>query len=309
MQILKKLVPLLILLIVVLSGCSIESIISTGSDVLDKAFTGDSDSAIKAEEPVIPPQTISSPEDSNEADGSGEPSTDESDISSVPANQEPVVSGEPILPPEETPTETIEPSHTDITFFGPGESIKFIPKGISGTYSCTYATENESIASVNQETGKVTAVGPGTTTVSMHVEYNGQYDFSCIVRCNWSEDKEPTLPPDDNKRIEQVVNPKTEDSKSDSTKPAAKESADGLISANYTDATFFNPKEHFTLLPVGIDDADCIYTSANPEIVTVDDKGVVRAVAPGTTTVTMTVDGGGTEYIFECIVRCKWTAE
>lgn len=42
-----------------------------------------------------------------------------------------------------------------------------------------------SIATVNEK-GLVSAVAPGTTTVSVHVEGDGgPYDFSCIVRCNW----------------------------------------------------------------------------------------------------------------------------
>ena len=51
----------------------------------------------------------------------------------------------------------------------------------------------------------------------------------------------------------------------------------------------------------------CTYATGDAKIAAVDEKGVVTAVGPGTTTITMTVDGGGTEYIFECIVRCKWT--
>ena len=125
----------------------------------------------------------------------------------------------------------------------------------------------------------------------MHVECNGQYDFECIIRCNWkADDKQPVLPTGTAEPSLPTVS-----------------GTDG-ISASHSDATFFNPKEHFKFLPVGAGAGyTCTYKTGDAKIASVDEKGVVTAVGPGTTTVTMTVDGGGTEYIFECIVRCKWS--
>ena len=51
------------------------------------------------------------------------------------------------------------------------------------------------------------------------------------------------------------------------------------------------------------------YTSADPSIATVNEKGLVSAVAPGTTTVSVHVEGDGGPYDFSCIVRCNWKAE
>lgn len=294
-------------LLILLTGCSKENLMEEGTKLLDKMFaSASSGQPISAEEPPSSPSSSESessagnqsPEDTSSPDVDNLPAADLSPIASGPSSTE-----QPASEPESSqaaPIEPITPSHTDATFFGSGESFYFTPKGVTGIYACTYTSEDETIASVDSNTGKVTAVGPGTTKINMHVESNGQYDFSCIVRCSWTEDeKEPSLPGGNEKP---------------SLPPAPKdplesvETGAGGISASHSDATFFNPEEHFRFLPVGAgDDASCTYTTGNAEIASVDGKGVVTAVGPGTTTVTMTVDAGGTEYIFECIVRCSWS--
>lgn len=245
---------------------------------------GGKDSAPKAEEPVIP-------------DHSG---------ASEPAEPDPAPAEDPAAAPSESPDPapadpvggTVTASHSDATFFGPGEFFHFQPKGISGAYACTYESEDPDVASVDPDTGKVTAVGPGTTTVNMHVEYNGQYDFACIVRCSWkAEDKpgasgekpsgsddEPTLP------------------------PAGGGSADtGGVTANRTDVTFFNEGEHFRLVPEGVSGVyEVDYSSADPDVAMVDEiSGVVTAVGPGTTTVTMHVECDAGQFDLDCVVRCS----
>ena len=284
----------LLLIAMLLTGCSVESLTEKGVGLLNQIMGGDPD------EPRMSVQ-------------SDAPSTSKPAADPEPAAQEPslpVQGVEPTIPsqtsdepqlPDSTPTvsdvaavpsiQNITPSHTDATFFGPGESFKYLPKGVDGIYACTYASEDETIATVDSNTGKVTAVGPGTTKVTMHVECSGQYDFECIVRCNWKDDdKQPVLPA----------------GTAEPSLPAA--SGTSGISASHSDATFFNPKEHFKFLPVGAGAGyTCTYKTDDAKVASVDEKGVVTAVGPGTTTVTMTVDGGGTEYIFECIVRCKWS--
>lgn len=289
-------------LLVLLTGCSKEKLIEEGTKLLDKMFASDSSGQpVSSEEP---PSSPSSSESETAAD-----SQNFEDISSPGAEDPPAADPPPIVsePSEQpaskpessqaAPAGSITPSHTDVTFFGPGESFRFIPKGVTGVYACTYASEDETIASVDSDTGKVTAVGRGTTKIKMHVESGGQYDFSCIVRCSWTEDeKEPSLP-DDEPSLPPVPEGPSE----------IVETGVSGISASHSDATFFNPEEHFRFLPIGAGNGStCTYMTDNAEIASVDDKGVVTAVGPGTTTVTMTVDAGGTEYIFKCIVRCSW---
>lgn len=296
-------------LLILLTGCSKENLMDEGAKLLDKMFAADSSGQpVSAEEiPSSPSSSESEPlADNQNPEETNSPDTDDpSAAGPSPIALEPSSTEQSASEPESSqaaPTESITPSHTDATFFGPGESFHFIPKGVTGIYACTYTSEDETVASVDPNTGKVTAVGPGTTKINMHVESNGQHDFSCVVRCSWTEDeKEPSLPDGDEK-------PSLPPSSFVPEVPSESvETGIGGISASHSDATFFNPKEHFRFLPIGAgDDITCTYTTGNAEIASVDDKGVVTAVGPGTTTVTMTVDAGGTEYIFECIVRCSW---
>lgn len=77
-------------------------------------------------------------------------------------------------------------SHEDVTLLNPGESFRFLPVGAGGVYAAEYTIGDESVATVDPSNGKVTAVGTGKTTVSMHFEGNGEiHDFDCIVRCSW----------------------------------------------------------------------------------------------------------------------------
>ena len=276
-----------VLLILLLTGCSKEKLVEKGVNLLDEMFTvnlpGESAPPDKDSPSAGPSGDRQVPEEPH-SPGAVEPTIpDHSPSSPEPAPAEPAAPDpEPSLPDSAGP---ITPSHTDITFFGPGESFQYTPKGTSGTYACTYTSDDEAIAAVDSNTGRVTAVGPGTTKVKMHVECNGQYDFECIVRCNWKkEDPEPTLPDE-----------------------PAEAPASG-ITASHSDVTFFNPKEHIKFLPEGAGDGIvCTYTTGDAQIASVDASGVITAVGPGKTTVTMTLDAGGTEYQFECIVRCNWS--
>ena len=80
----------------------------------------------------------------------------------------------PVIPaPEDPKPETggdITANYEDATLLAPGESFQFLPVGVSGTYAATYISKDSSVATVDGDTGKVTAVGVGKTTVSMHFE-------------------------------------------------------------------------------------------------------------------------------------------
>lgn len=79
------------------------------------------------------------------------------------------------------------------------------------------------------------------------------------------------------------------------------------VRASHSDVTLKAAGNSFTLKVEGMEGVyAATYTSADPAIATVDENGLVTAVAPGTTTVSVQVEGNGTTYDFSCIVRCNW---
>ena len=156
----------------------------------------------------------------NRYDGDGAP--EEKDPPSDVAPQEPPVSQEPSIPPEpdkpsvpdepdgpDQETEPDEPedgaagdervirvSHEDVTLFSAGETFRLTAWDSLGNDpdECVYASADPAVAAVDEKGGEVTAVAPGTTTITVHVKYGEETrDFSCIVRCSWKEE-EPALP-------------------------------------------------------------------------------------------------------------------
>lgn len=56
--------------------------------------------------------------------------------------------------------------------------------------TCTYTSTYPEVASVDEAGGAVTAVAPGSTTVTVRAVYGDeQVEFQCIVRCRWTEEK------------------------------------------------------------------------------------------------------------------------
>ncbi|MBD5149107.1 MAG: Ig domain-containing protein [Oscillibacter sp.] len=84
--------------------------------------------------------------------------------------------------------ESVTASHTDVTLFHAGETVTMSAQGVSGIYANTFVSADPGVAAVDKLTGEITAVAPGTTTVTMHVECEaGQFDFDCTVRCSWED--------------------------------------------------------------------------------------------------------------------------
>lgn len=302
-----------LLLLLLLTSCSVEEMLERGNGVLDKMFAGEHIPSTPQPDPTPEPTPEPAPDPVPTGGGAEEP-----DIPpELPDVPKPTVPSGPVTGSEPEPPQSVQepqtdsktsgevtPSHTDVTFFGPGESFRYLPEGISGTYACTYTAGDSQVASVDPDNGRVTAVGPGMTKIKMHVESSGQYDFECVVRCNWKDEKkeekgggEPVLPPESTKPSKPAG----------SSEPPEAPVSDG-VSASHSDATFFNPKESFRLLPQGAgDDYTCTYSTSDADVAAVDGKtGRVTAVGPGTANITMCVDCGGTEYTFTCIVRCSW---
>ena len=96
-------------------------------------------------------------------------------------------------------------------------------------------------------------------------------------------------------------------SQPDASNPGSSSSQGASISLNKTDATLKKAGATFQLrYTAQPDGVEVFFSSSDEKVATVDGKGTVTAVGPGTAAVTMVVDCGGSEYSFECIVRCNW---
>lgn len=175
----------------------------------------------------------------------------------------------------------IHVSHTDVTLFYAGETFRLTAWDSNGNDpdACTYTSADPAVAAVDETGGEITAVAPGTTKVTAHAEFGGKkQDFDCIVRCRWEEES-----------------------------GAGEEN----ITASHTDITLSHAGETFTLSAQGVSGSYASsFASADPGVAAVNwITGVVTAVAPGTTTVTMHVECEAGQYDFPCTVRCQWTEE
>lgn len=129
--------------------------------------------------------------------GDDSPRQDVSQSEPPDSNPEPDTDNTPLLPdPDSTGNDmvdigensgTISVSHTDVTLKSAGEMFQLSILGVDGIYACTFTSADPDVVSVDEITGEVTAVALGQTTISAHLECSsGQYDFDCIVRCEWT---------------------------------------------------------------------------------------------------------------------------
>ena len=188
---------------------------------------------------------------------------------------------ETTVPPETTkPTEAAEPAvlkldPEDVSCFTAGESFTLYARlGDSsvGRSKVTWSTSDSKVAKV--EKGVVTAVGKGTATIT--AEYNGE-KATCVVRC----------------RFENSVDSE------DREEQGSQESADWT--ASHSDVSI-SVGESFRLKVTNSagDTAKAIWTMDVDGVVAVDGR-IVTGKAPGTVTLTTTVDG----VTMTCIVRVK----
>ena len=176
----KKITALLLTLAMLLSltACSISFL---NRETNNNADAKPGSPAVQPEEPSVP-------------DGDGD------DIAAVepeipdggPDALLPDPEGEEEEPDAPGEASDVTASHKDVTLFSAGETFTLSAQGVPGIYACTFASADESVAAVDEDLGTVTAVAPGTTTITMHLECeSGQYDFECIVRCSWKAEEAP----------------------------------------------------------------------------------------------------------------------
>lgn len=207
--------------------------------------------------------------------------------------------------PAESTTQTTQPSETTapptiscagivvaepvINFDAAGQQLPIeltlLPEDTTDTV--TYESADPAVASVS-ETGLVTAVGSGYTTITIVC---GEVREECTVAC-WFESEttapaETTAPPETTQPVETTK----------ATEPAA-------LSIDYSDVSLFAIGESFTIRvsrgDQSISRSKVTWTSSNPAAATVE-NGVVTAAGPGTTTITASYNGQEAS----CIVRCQ----
>lgn len=159
-------------------------------------------------------------------------------------------------------------SSEDMTFTYPNQQATLLVTNVPDEAELLFSSADTSVATVSSS-GVITAVGSGTTTVTVQVL--GQ-SLECIVRCNLSGTTE----------------------NNDGT---------GCTLSNF-DVTMSIKGEYFRLTlkkPDGSKVTGLVWTSGDESICTVDENGVVTAVSKGTTTVSTEYEG----VTYECIVRCN----
>ena len=94
-------------------------------------------------------------------------------------------------------------------------------------------------------------------------------------------------------------------SQPDASNPGSSSSQGASISLNKTDATLKKAGATFQLrYTAQPDGVEVFFSSSDEKVATVDGKGTVTAVGPGTATITATLGSELAEAT--CIVRCRW---
>ena len=179
----------------------------------------------------------------------------------VLSNEEPEPEPEP--EPEVIPVENVILNQNDVTL-NMGETITLeatITPDNATNKTVTWSSENEDIASVNN--GLVTAIGPGETTITVTTE-DGEKTATCHVTVLPNEEPEP-----EEIHVQEV----SLNLQSISLEIGEKATLVAVITPN--DATNKN----------------VIWTSEDENIATVD-NGVVTAIGPGETTITVITEDG-----------------
>ena len=171
------------------------------------------------------------------------------------------------------PTTVLDMNYEDITMDHEGQTVWLkIDFDLSEDQikAIRWETTDESIATVDDE-GLVTAIGDGTAVISASI---ADYTASCIVRC-----------------VNVTGN-----------KGVNSDESEYVI--NYEDVTLSRKGEYFELTLksiLGEEVPEFTWTSSDKSVATVDDKGIVTAVADGTCKITTSIGKDD----FECIVRVR----
>ena len=180
--------------------------------------------------------------------------------------------------------ESLTLDQTEVSLAEAGTAVTlvptFSPDGSTGTV--TWTSSDEKIAAVD-EAGTVTAVAPGTVTITATLE-NGA-TAECKVSCTWTAEGGDNQTPANEGGGEGAEQPQ------EAAKPALSNNDITLSSEGAT--------QQLTVENAG---GDVTWTSSDDTIAKVSADGTVTAVAPGRATVSAKIG----EQTFNCAVRCVW---
>ncbi len=157
----------------------------------------------------------------------------------------------------------------------------------------TYTTSDPSVAIVTEK-GKVTAVGPGTATITITC---GTVTKTCTVVCAFGQGVDPTG------TTPVTTAPETTAPETTAPETTAPETSApfGSISLNRDDITFSNQGDSWKLYD-GTTSVASVEFSSDDESVATFEKGVVTAVGGGMTTVRVKYNGKEVS----CVIRCNF---
>ena len=99
-------------------------------------------------------------------------------------------------------------NRTDFTLFSAGSTFQLKVSSDPTGGTRTWTSSDESVATVS-DNGTVTAVAPGTATVTVTDSKSGQ-TASCTVRCNWEETPQEPETPDESETPDEPEQPAAE---------------------------------------------------------------------------------------------------
>lgn len=196
------------------------------------------------------------------------------------------------------PTLKLELYSDDITLSSQGASWQ-MHRGEVPRDQIQWSSDDESIATITD--GKVVAVAPGKTIIRARY---GDQELTCIVRCNFQVETEPTVT-EPGPTEPEPTEPEPTETEPTETVPA--EPVENALRVNGNEPKYtYNDKPNSAdvSLVVGeeykcvlsVEGADSVtWTSSDSAIATVEDNGTIVPKSEGKATLTATV--GGVEYI------------
>jgi hypothetical protein len=202
----------------------------------------------------------------------------------------------------------------DATIDGPGKTWRAYKASLSVNPSeIQWTVDDESICTIDN--GIVTAVAPGKTEI--HATYGG-VTYSCIIRCSWVEETEPTEPevteptePEVTEPTEPEVTEPTEPEVTEPTEPEVteptdpSEPAEKTVTISHEDVTLLisSGTEYDRSFNLRLKDGDgnvleVTWTAETEGIVTIEGNKIT-CLAVGETKVSTTYEG----VTYTCIVR------
>ncbi len=179
--------------------------------------------------------------------------------------------------PAEIPCTGITLSKSSLSFQSVGEefTLSTICAPMNTTDEITFSSSDASVVTVSEE-GKVVCVGAGEAVIYV---YCGEQVDECLVKCDLEE-----------------IEPPTETEASVSVK---------LSRENITDAKF--PGYSWELYESGdVPAEELTWTSEDPTVATVDAKGVVKAVAEGSTVIRVYYND---QEVASCSITCDFSQQ